>query len=125
MSRQYKFRAWNSEREDMMDWEDLSQYDYLTDSIKNDKRIVMQYTGLLDKNGIEIYEGDIFKEDLFNPETGKEIFSYVVFKDGMFTDNAGDDTLYDLIYNTLIDEGNQIEVIGNIYENKELLKTNE
>jgi len=71
---------------------------------------LMQYTGLKDKNGKEIYEGDIysykFTEDKrFKPEI--DVFN----------------SIKDLYYNELIkyrvEEG---EIIGNIYENPELLK---
>ena len=79
---------------------------------------LMQFTGLTDKNGREIYEGDIFQEKTKNPKTGKRVPSWcVVWKDGMFTDEFGDKTLGELLRYSL-----EIEVLGNIYENPELLK---
>ena len=68
---------------------------------------LMQFTGLKDKNGKEIYEGDIFKKSNY--------FYQVVFEDGMFgvwTKNYGWKVLTKFKF---------IEVIGNIYENPELL----
>ena len=76
--------------------------------------IVMQFTGLHDKNGKEIYEGDILYENCI----GGDDKGQVVFMDGSF-DLLSDDGAIGL--------GPQIiygkyEVIGNIYENPELLE---
>jgi len=68
---------------------------------------VMQYTGLKDKNCVEIYEGDI---------TENEYDSYVViFEDGCFRFDSGTRTLPMINSNTML-------IIGNIYENKELVE---
>lgn len=72
---------------------------------------LMQYTGLKDKNGKEIYEGDIV-EFLDTVEGG--VYRYEVeFKDGMFTFDGG---------NAIGDYDDPIEIIGNRYENGDLLK---
>lgn len=76
---------------------------------------LMQYTGLKDKNGKEIYEGDIVKHHKLNTIT-KCIFNeqYITFA---FKDNLNE---YFYIY---IDS-KHLEVIGNIYENPNLLEGN-
>ncbi len=74
-----------------------------------DKKTVGQFTGLLDKNGKEIYEGDILKHDLWG-------ITHVIWEHGMFRAIGGE---YDV---TMADHQLQrIKVIGNIYENPELL----
>jgi hypothetical protein len=70
---------------------------------------LMQYTGLKDKNGKEIYEGDI---------DGSDEPMYVVFENGSFGLKYKDMPNY---FDTCID-WNRVEIIGNIYENPELLK---
>jgi uncharacterized phage protein (TIGR01671 family) len=79
--------------------------------------VVQQYTGLLDKNGKDIYEGDIL---IFRPsydeslggQFGNAVFS-ASFKDGSF--RFGDEFADQ-------DGANYYEIIGNIFENSELLK---
>ena len=91
-----------------------------------DKETVGQYTGLHDENGKEIYEGDIieFSYDMFvgNFDTfvakGKIVFEEGAFYVEVFeNERTTEDEAY-LLYSINLDT---IEVIGNIYENKELL----
>jgi len=78
--------------------------------------IIMQATGLKDKAGNEIYEGDIVKGVWHGKSNDKEIFGVVDFNEGMFgLENTIDGENYTI--NRLY-----IEVIGNIYEHPELLK---
>lgn len=89
-----------------------------------DEKYLMQFTGLKDKNGKEIFEGDIVRYIL-----GKNTFTEVITynKDlagfGFLSISIDDDyvfTLGELIENLDL---SSIEVIGNIYENPELLET--
>lgn len=72
-----------------------------------------QYTGLTDKNGAKIFEGDIVDILTENEEIG-----VVVYDDGGFVVNA--DT-FCLDFHTNI-YGTDLEVIGNIHDNPELMK---
>jgi uncharacterized phage protein (TIGR01671 family) len=86
--------------------------------------ILMQYTGLKDKNGKEIYEGDIVKfrtENIY-------LFGYVDWHYlGHFvlsvkvSEQLSNDIWFDRV-NHLSDGHNGMEIIGNIHENPELLK---
>ena len=117
-----KFRVWDNERNAMFNSKsvdidffegkieitsDTIRYDEVyTDEIKDFE--LMQYVGCKDKNNKEIYEGDIVKT--------KEHIGQIIYSKGMFfIDVKGD--FYLPIYNV----SEFMEVIGNIYENPDLL----
>lgn len=128
MNRQIKFRAWDKETKIMEEVYSLHRSGNC--HVRNGNRMltednfeVMQFTGLLDKNGKEIYEGDIlkiFRKDVSaNPEDGDGKFYLVEIKYHGAEFSAED----------LQTHGNwhwggwqKHEIVGNIYENPELLK---
>lgn len=117
--RPIKFRAWDKIGKVMIDWFAIRQtafnrggYTLLYEILMNhsDNFVVMQFTGLLDKNGKEIYEGDIMD---YGGNDGKK---EVVFSGGSFgvvtrSENGASFGSYQI---------NDGVVIGNVYENLEL-----
>ena len=149
MNRPIKFRVWDTKHkkfligippmEYMLDhdewsWRDIEEDPcvYLNNVFSKDfngRLIFQQYTGLTDSKGNHIYEGDIIKEHHFEDwgdKIGYEYIGIVVYKE--YSDDilyAGYKTIPAKNQNTKF-RGNAIqsdcEVIGNIFENPELLK---
>ena len=128
--REIKFRAWDKKDELMyvevhegITFDDESHYSFIDflNSRGYHEFEIMQYTGLKDKNGKEIYEGDVVRRSYVrtqkyvtknneikegNPVVQKYRPKVIKWSDGGFN----------------IRNGEKIEVIGNIYENPELLE---
>ena len=126
----FKFRFWNKKNNKMQEWYECNFWKSLNDECL----IPMQCTGLKDKNGKLIYEGDIIKikNELFF--INYEIGSFLIVRNQqsldawyeMFTEAWNDDIypLSQLYVDEYIQEEHIdcIEAIGNIYENEGLLK---
>jgi uncharacterized phage protein (TIGR01671 family) len=125
--REIKFRAWDKERGVMLstdtdnwsvgktEWyenEELMMLSGIEDMAKMEQYVLMQYTGLKDKNGKEIFEGDIVQDE--NGMDAKVYFAEGVAQFRLCFYNIDHfEDMYDM---------ESTEVIGNIYENPELLK---
>lgn len=118
MNREIKFRAWDVAAKL---WRNFLYVDVVTGNVSgNDKTeyIITQFTGLKDKNNKDIYEGDILKIRFKVDEHGdmEEIIDVVSFDNGAFCTNE------DWFCNWLFAPSITFEVIGNIFENKDLVK---
>jgi len=126
--RETKFRAWDKKEKTMDEPFDLYSVGYLNGENGYDPKyyILLEFTGLHDKNGKEIYEGDIIRHQLNNAGIEKNktfAISSVIFVRGAFTVDYNPKILiWGLGYNCTEDgQLGHVEVIGNIWENKELL----
>lgn len=141
MTREIKFRAWDKNLGEMYEY-DLIGFlikdgqidihgtygkDYVTEELcfdhdSTEDKEIMQFTGLFDKNGKEIYEGDIMLEKnswiLGSPLSRKEGQLYLVkWQQFMGGDEWG--YIESVGYNL---EFENMEIIGNKWENPELLE---
>ena len=113
--REIKFKAWDSK---LKRFSEMPLYNPIIRLNNNDipeRDILLQYTGIKDKNGIEIYEGDIIKHHY-------GATNHVWYKNGAFVLSCQNSNI-NLLYDLLIIDGilQNFEVIGNIYENEDLL----
>lgn len=118
--REIKFRAWDTDNKTMTHF---GFYD--VPEMYSDKDTVMQFTGLKDKNGKEIYEGDV----LMYPATDGRGKGSVEWSDSfcswMLARADYSETFSSFAYPRHTDGTCRFEIIGNIYENPELLSANE
>jgi len=111
--REIKFRVWDKLTQSLHD--DTRLCGMLNLKLQQENLVYLQYTGLKDNNGVEIYEGDVLRTQGFNikVEAAPVITTHSGHGDCSF---GGVTTWFGFWGN-----GSDIEVIGNIYENPELL----
>lgn len=118
--REIKFRAWDGSRMQTVLTLGLYEGFVSTNKLHSDIEdfILMQYIGLLDKNGKEIYEGDIVNT-VYNGMLFTGIVVYDESELGFKATNGEVNYGSNFQYLSCCEE---IEVIGNIYDNQELVK---
>ena len=142
--REIKFRAYNGEEMIILENSGLQYFDfegsyslgftvdgytefwgheqYDTATEKSNKFPLMQFTGLKDKNGTDIYDGDVLK--ILNGWNDNQYITNVRYESNVFCiDVQGFD--YNVTPLGYLDEECIIEIIGNIHENPELLCTSQ
>ena len=109
-----RFRAWDTFDEEMVNdiffsWQDCG-YESLNECLSDERWKFMQSTGMFDKNGQEVFEGDVVK--IFGDKLSK-----IYYSDGAFCVDIlnGGTPLHAFL-------SEHLEVIGNIYENPEILE---
>ena len=122
-----KFRAWLKNDKEMIDVDEIhfddGQLDFIGDAITfmrdADEIELMQSTGLKDKNRQEIFEGDVVRQVRTQPTTENEIVvGIVTMIEGAWLIMNDSEQLASYLWS----ETDTNEIIGNIYENPELLE---
>ena len=115
--REIKYRAYHKRHRQMfVIFDNTNGKEWFLPNARDDFE-VMQFTGIKDKNGKEVYEGDIVKHEVFGI---KEITWGSSFDNDCLKGNAG------FMYNKTmaflhVNDSQEIEVIGNIFDNPNLL----
>jgi len=136
MNRELKFRIWDKQNKIFIYERDASHkrlaislvglvyhggYD---DVLSENDYVIQQYTGMKDRNGVEVYEGDIVAEKITEEMAANgdsAVVGVVYFAAGTFLID-GDGPLYDRTHSLTPDILEDFVVVGNKFTNPELLK---
>ena len=127
-----KYRVWDKELQTMLD---VSLIDFKkgvlvdehwefgeTNFMSFDEIVLMESTGLFDKNNKEIFEGDVVRQVRTQPTTENETITGVVTMiEGAWLIMNDNEQLASYLWS----ETDENEIIGNIYENKDILEVKE
>ena len=123
MNREIKFRVWDKLRNVLYPWESVK--DWKISLVEDDRFIYQQFINFKDKNNKNIYEGEIitgfWSKGHFGEHKSKNSSNFLVKWD------CSSFILYPLQYDSnskfrTYPKWNAVKIIGNIYENTELLK---
>ena len=138
--RTIKFRVFDKHKKYMHELDALFLYEkmFRVQNYKNEHDVFsfgteyfsepMQFTGILDKNGVEIYEGDILLFSIFSynyldsQHNGVVEFKNVEWKLKIKFEDG--EIKYHSLYHTMDANCGDIEVIGNIFQHPHLLEAN-
>lgn len=120
---EYKFRAWDKIHKEMINWEQYKD-EMVSNDFEDDDLIIMQWTGMKDNYGKDIYPGDIIHTEGHYPgvgwfDTGEHDYNFkdiVGWVSRELTYSCGGYKLSEL---------DEITIIGNMFENPELMKGEE
>jgi len=132
--RELKFRIWDKADQEWTSYPPFFSsahgkiFEFFPSKYQAENLVIQQFTGLTDKNGKEIYEGDIIEVELYEKWSSEEPFKaiHVVFYNsnrGAFV-HAKDPKTFPsgMVFDPYTFDPMPCEVIGNIFETPELLK---
>lgn len=141
--REIKFRAWDGKQMDynvtiangrFITVEDDNETLYYWHD-PSEQESIMQFTGLVDKNGVEIYEGDILRDSdgdfiyhsvsIDEVDLGTDDWSVkyrAICVHAKYSDGSGEVILLNKSEGSYGEKASDLEVIGNVYQNPELVK---